>query len=51
MEETLTKPEVGLVRWVRSLDQRTRDAIYLWLVTGDDTLMLYEFNRHLQIAA
>lgn len=48
----LSAAEIGLVRWLRSLNQRTLNAIYLYFMTGDDTLLLIEFTRHnLRVAA
>lgn len=44
--DSLTAAEIGLVRWYRSLPQRTRDAITYFLETGDVTLLSYEFSRH-----
>lgn len=44
-DDPFTAAELGLVRYLRSLDKRTKKAIYVWLLTGDDTLLRFEFNR------
>lgn len=44
-ETDLTAAEKGIVRWFRSLDQRTINAIHLWLLFGDTTMIVYEFTR------
>ena len=43
--KTLTPADVGMVRWFRSLPQRTREAILLFFATGDTSLLRYEFNH------
>lgn len=46
-----TPAEIGLVRYIRSLDKRTIQAIHLWLFTGDKSLLIYEFtHRYLKAA-
>lgn len=48
MNELLTPDEIGLIRYYRSLtDERIREAIYLWLLSGDMELV----TRHLRQAA
>lgn len=48
----LTAAEVGLVRWLRTVNHRTLKAIDLWLFTGDNTLLLLELTRpDLKVAA
>ena len=48
----LTAAEIGLVRFIRSLNVRTKKAIYVWLFTGDESLLFYELTRpHLGVAA
>ena len=48
----LTAAEIGLVRWLRTVNQRTLNAIYLYLMTGDDTLLFIEFTHpDLKVAA
>ncbi len=48
----LTIAEIGLIRWYRSLDNRIRQAIDLWLLTGDTTLITLHFTHHpFQVAA
>ncbi len=42
--------EIGLVRWLRSLKPRTKEAVYLWLLTGDSSLLIIEFT-HLRLRA
>lgn len=47
----LSVEEIGAIRWYRSLNQRMRKAVDLWLLTGEGSLLLYEFTRPLQAAA
>lgn len=47
----MTPVEVGLIRWYRGLDQRIKQALHLWLLTGDSTLLKYEFTHHRLAAA
>lgn len=46
MNELLTPAECGLIRWYRSLtDERIREAIYLWLFTGDMELVTHHLRQ------
>ncbi len=51
MNEDFSPAEIGLVRYLRSLDERTQKAIRLWFYTGDTTLLLQELTYHRPIAA
>lgn len=47
-----TPAEIGLIRWYRSLDNRMREAIQFWILTGNAELLIFEVTlRHRQIAA
>lgn len=48
---TITPAEIGLIRWYRDLPTPIKNAIHLWLLTGDSSLIAYEFSRHHQAAA
>lgn len=50
-QDSLSAAEIGLIRWYRSLDQRTRKAIDIYLLTGDTSLLTYHFTHHLDLAA
>lgn len=50
-EFELSTAEAGAVRWLRSLDQRTLSAIYLWLFTGNLDALTFEFTHRRQVAA
>lgn len=47
----LSAAEIGLVRWFRSLDKRTKHALQVWLLTGDVSLMAYHTTRQYHQAA
>lgn len=47
----LTIAEIGLIHWYRGLGQHIRQAIDLWLLTGDTSLLTYYFTHHLHLAA
>jgi hypothetical protein len=49
--EDCTAAEVGLVRWLRTLPPRTKQAIHLWLFMGDMSLLYFELTHsHLKAA-
>lgn len=41
----LSPAEIGLIRYQRSLNERIREAIYLWLFMGDTSLLYFELTR------
>lgn len=51
MDVALSEAEIGAVRWFRSLNQRTQNAIYIWLISGDASMIISEFTRHHRLAA
>lgn len=52
MDDKLSVQEIGLIRWYRGLDDRIKQAINIWLLTGDKTLLEYSVTHHRhQVAA
>lgn len=45
MDWNLSKTEVGLIRYYRSLDKRIKAGLYLWLLTGDATLLTHRLRQ------
>lgn len=48
----LTAAEIGLIRWYRGLNPRIRQAMYVWLLTGNVVLIQHQIcHQRSQIAA